>query len=221
MSDSWRRVMVSPFGTPATYLPIGSSSPALPWSTSRSRPVTVKVFVSLPIRMLSPVTIAVPATLSETPKAFRYSPCGVDRLTITPGTEASVSTRCTAVSSRAVTSGVSGSAVGPADAPEGEEGVVGEGLSRVALALGPEAEAEGLSAAGTAVTAPAAGEPVDEPPEQPAEASSPASASATAAGAGRAARAAPARAAPRRRGVAPGLCGVVARAVVTRFGTRS
>ncbi|WP_405003122.1 hypothetical protein [Kitasatospora purpeofusca] len=141
-------------------------------------------------------------------------------MTITPGTDASVSTRCTAVSSRAVTSGVSGSAVGPADAPEGEAGVVGEGLSRVALALGPdtEAEAEGLSAAGTAVTAPAAGEPVDAPPEHPAEASNPASASARAAGAGRAAAG---RALRRRRGAAAERRGVVARAVVTRFGTRS
>ncbi|WP_353612688.1 hypothetical protein, partial [Streptomyces sp. NRRL S-495] len=92
-------------------------------------------------------------------------------MTITPGTEASVSTRCTAVSSRAVTSGVSGSEVGPAEVPEGAVGVVGEGLSRVALALGPEAEAEGLSAAGTAVPAPASGEPLDAPPEHPAEAS--------------------------------------------------
>ncbi|SKS71969.1 Uncharacterised protein [Mycobacteroides abscessus subsp. abscessus] len=47
---SSRRVILLPFGTLSTYLAIGSSSSTLPSSTSCSTAVTVKVFVTLPIR---------------------------------------------------------------------------------------------------------------------------------------------------------------------------
>jgi hypothetical protein len=43
--------MTFPSGTPATYLPIGSSSLIFLRSTSCSTAVTVKVLVSLPMRM--------------------------------------------------------------------------------------------------------------------------------------------------------------------------
>lgn len=57
----------SPPGTPPTYLPIGSSRPTLPSSTSLSSAVTVKVLVSLPIRVYRSGDILRPSLLSAAP----------------------------------------------------------------------------------------------------------------------------------------------------------
>lgn len=87
---------------------MGSSSPILPSSTSFSIAVTVKVLVSLPIRMLRPSVMGAPVALSATPKARRYSPLpGADRATCTPGTLASSIAFRMASSNCRATAGVS------------------------------------------------------------------------------------------------------------------
>ena len=48
---------------------MGSSRPSLPWSASCSTPVTVNVFVTLPIRLKKSVFIGAPVALSATPAA--------------------------------------------------------------------------------------------------------------------------------------------------------
>lgn len=90
------------------YFPIGSSRPTFFSSTSCRIEVTVKVLVSLPIRMCRSGDIFWPVLLSATPKDFTYSPLsGVHTPTVTPGTFASSMTFCTAVSSSFSTAGVS------------------------------------------------------------------------------------------------------------------
>ena len=74
MSASWRNVISFPFGTPLTYLSIGSSRDTFPSPASCISSAAVKVLVREPMRWYMSVVIGVFDALSATPTALTYLP---------------------------------------------------------------------------------------------------------------------------------------------------
>ena len=72
MSDICLSVILSPFGTPLTYLSIGSSSERSPSSAALSKSVAVKVLVTLPTRWCTSGVICFPVARSATPMACTH-----------------------------------------------------------------------------------------------------------------------------------------------------
>src|SRR5215208_8236068 len=90
MSDICLSVILSPLGTPLTYLSIGSSSERSPLSAALSRRVAVKVLVTLPIRWCTSGVIGSPEARSATPRARTHVYSGVCTAATTPGASLSL-----------------------------------------------------------------------------------------------------------------------------------
>src|SRR5215217_3247363 len=90
MSDICLSVILSPLGTPLTYLSIGSSSERSPSSAALSRRVAVKVLVMLPILWCTSGVIGSPEARSATPRVLTHVYWGVCTAATTPGASLSL-----------------------------------------------------------------------------------------------------------------------------------
>src|SRR5215211_4045201 len=102
MSDICLSVILSPLGTPLTYLSIGSSSERSPSSAALSRRVAVKVLVMLPILWCTSGVIGSPEARSATPRARTHVYSGVCTAATTPGASLSLNDFFSAASRSAV-----------------------------------------------------------------------------------------------------------------------
>src|SRR5215213_9042211 len=90
MSDICLSVILSPLGTPLTYLSIGSSSERSPSSAALSRRVAVKVLMMLPILWCTSGVIGSPEARSATPRVLTHVYWGVCTASTTPGASLSL-----------------------------------------------------------------------------------------------------------------------------------